>query len=165
MTILCIGGYFKDNKSIIISNMIVLWAPLEMLSIFVQLGLSLFYAGVIVQGATGFVFFIYILLNILFCIRFDKVVNQVDDEYKFWRGLHPLTAKFVLACSGMLYFKISRLKYSYLYGFDNFKARFSSPDEFISLLKRFVFSHIILCNGVIIAVDVYSLLNNFSIGS
>jgi len=32
LMLLAIGGYFKDRKSVIITNMIVLIAPIEMLS-------------------------------------------------------------------------------------------------------------------------------------
>ena len=164
MTILCIGGYFKDNKSIIVSNMIIFWAPLEILSILVQLGLSLFQSGLIVQAATGFALLVYVLINITYYLRFNRVVGNSDEEYKFWKTLHPLTSKFISAVSGFLSFKMIRLNFSYLYGFDNFKARFSSPNEYISQLRTFTFLHIVFCNGVIIAVDVYQQLK-FSIST
>lgn len=165
MTVLCVGGYFKDNKSIIVSNMIVFWAPLEILSILVQLGLSLFYSSsIILKGATGFALLAYIVLNISFGVRFNRLVGNVDDEYKFWKGLHPLTTKFIMTMSRLFSFKMIRLNFSYLYGFDNFKARFASPDVYLRDLRIFTFTHIVLCNGVIIAVDVYSQLN-FSIST
>lgn len=78
--------------------------------------------------------------------------------------LHPMTSKFISAVSGFLSFKMIRLNFSYLYGFDNFKARFGTPDNYISQLRTFTIVHILLCNGVIIAVDVYSQLS-FSMSS
>ena len=31
--LICIGGYFKDRKSLIISNIIVLWGPIEFIAL------------------------------------------------------------------------------------------------------------------------------------
>jgi len=73
--------------------------------------------------------------------------------------LHPLTSKFISVVSGFLSFKMIRLNFSYLYGFDNFKARFGTPDNYLKQLRMFTFVHIGLCNGVIIAIDVYSQLS------
>lgn len=69
-----------------------------------------------------------------------------------------------MAVSGLLSFKMIRLKYSYLYGFDSFKARFTQPEEFRKLLIRFTWAHVILSNCVIVAIDVFNLLS-FSIDS
>ena len=66
MVILSIGGYFKDNKSIILTNMILLCAPIEIFAILIQLALSLFYSGVISIAVTAFVLVMYIALNFTF---------------------------------------------------------------------------------------------------
>jgi len=79
-------------------------------------------------------------------------------------SLHPMTSKFISAVSGFLSFKMIRLNFSYLYGFDNFKARFGTPDNYLKQLRTFTFAHMALCNGVIIAIDVYSQLS-FSVSS
>lgn len=125
MGIISLGGYFKDKRSLILSNMLVLWAPLEYLSFLVQVGLSVyFFNSYILMGVSGFVFLSYIILNIVFYYQFNKKVGDIDEEYKFWRNLHPKSASFILILSRFISFKMVRLKYSYLYGFDNFKSRF-----------------------------------------
>lgn len=55
-----------------------------------------------------------------------------------------------------------RLTYSYLYGFDVFKARFSNSDIFVSVLKRWTIPHILLCNIGIIAIDALAFLKEGS---
>jgi hypothetical protein len=112
-----------------------------------------------VQAATGFVLLFYVVLNITYYVRFKRVVGEADEEYKFWKTLHPMTSKFISGVSGFLSFKMIRLNFSYLYGFDNFKARFSSPNDYVSQLRTFTILHMIFCNGIIIAVDVYQQLN------
>lgn len=69
--------------------------------------------------------------------------------------------------SSYVSFKMIRLTYSYLYGFDVFKARFSNSDIFRSVLKRWTIPHIILCNIAIIAVDALAFLKegNFALDS
>ena len=113
---------------------------------------------------TAFVFVAYIILNIIFYYQFNKKVGSIDEEYMFWKNLHPKTASFILILTRFLSFKMIRLKYSYLYGFDNFKSRFQSPNDFCTLMKRFTWAHIIICNCVIIGIDAYSLID-FSIDS
>ena len=115
--------------------------------------------------AAGFALLSYIAINIIFVIMFERRINKHDEDYQFWRNHNPKTSKFILLISALVSFKIIRLKYSYLYGFDNFKARFTKPDEFRKLLIRFTFAHVILTNCVIIGIDVLNLLNSFSISS
>jgi len=72
--VLAIGGYFKDRKSIIVSNIIVLLGPIELLSYIVQLGLSLIFSTIVVTGATGLAILSYIVINCIVVARFNKLV-------------------------------------------------------------------------------------------
>lgn len=38
--LICIGGYFKDRKSAVISNILVFWGPIEFIAIGVQAAFS-----------------------------------------------------------------------------------------------------------------------------
>jgi len=55
-----------------------------------------------------------------------------------------------------------RLNYSFLFGFDTFKAKFSRPDIYRKTLLCFTFAHIILSNFVILAIDAITLMNSFA---
>lgn len=55
-------------------------------------------------------------------------------------------------------FKMIRLNYSYLYGFDIFKVRFENPAPFRSVLRNYSILHGIFSSLVIIGIDVIILL-------
>ena len=124
--------------------------------------MSYIYERSIIFYATCGVFAINLIINFIFSKRFNKRVIQPDDEFKFWRQLHPMTANFIIFISSYISFKMIRLTYSYLYGFDVFKARFSNSAIFISVLKRWTIPHIILCNIAIIAIDALAFLKEGS---
>jgi len=90
-------------------------------------GLSVFFSSIILTGATGFAIISYIFVNCFFSLRFAKLVGDVDEDYKFWKNYHERTSTFINSVSRIFSFKMIRLNYSYLYGFDIFKARFSNP--------------------------------------
>lgn len=85
MTILAFGGYLKDRKSLIISNIIVFWAPVEVLSFIVQLGLSVFFASITEVAAAGLAIMAYIIVNMVFVCVFECRLGMRDDDYKFYR--------------------------------------------------------------------------------
>jgi hypothetical protein len=51
-----------------------------------------------------------------------------------------------------------RLNYSYLYGFDIFKTRFSNPQAVRALIRNYSILHFILSSLPILAIDVVILL-------
>lgn len=67
--------------------------------------------------------------------------------------------------SSVVSFKIIRLKYSYLYGFDNFKAKFTHVESFRSVLIWFTLAHIVCSNFIIMAIDALYLKNKFALDS
>jgi hypothetical protein len=56
-----------------------------------------------------------------------------------------------------------RLNYSYLYGFDIFKTRFSNPQAVRALIRNYSILHFILSSLPILAIDVVILLQNLGI--
>jgi len=58
---------------------------------------------------------------------------------------------------------MSRLYYSYLYGFDIFKVRFENPEAFRSLLRNYSLLHALFSSLVIIGIDAVILLQDFGI--
>jgi len=72
--VLAIGGYFKDRKSLVISNIIVLLGPIELLSYIVQLGLSLIFSSFVVAGGTALAVLSYIIINCVVVAKFNKLV-------------------------------------------------------------------------------------------
>ena len=56
---------------------------------------------------------------------------------------------------------MSRLYYSFLYGFDIFKVRFENPEAFRSLLRNYSLLHALFSSLVIIGIDAVILLQDF----
>ena len=158
LAVLAIGGYFKDRKSIILSNMIVLFGPVELLAGCTQLFLSLVYSSVVVTGATGLSVLSYIVINCVFVSRFNKLIAQGDTDYQFWMSYHGKTYKFISTVSRLFSFKMTRLNYSFLYGFDIFKARFTNPQALRALIRNYSILHFVFSSLPIIAIDVIILL-------
>jgi hypothetical protein len=56
-----------------------------------------------------------------------------------------------------------RLNYSYLYGFDIFKTRFSNPEAVRALIRNYSIFHFVFSSLPILAIDVIILLQNLGI--
>jgi hypothetical protein len=79
---------------------------------------------------SGLAFATYLILNVAFAITFEVKISRQDIEFIEWRRHFNKTSKTVQFLSGLLSFKILRLHYSYLFGYDRFKAMFTSPGVF-----------------------------------
>jgi hypothetical protein len=130
-------------------------------------GLSYLYEGKIIFYASAVICAINFFINFMCARVINAKVIQVDEDLKLWRLAHPKTANLIIKLSSYLSFKMIRLTYSFLYGFEVFKARFSDPHLFASILKKWTYPHIILCNFGIIGVDImgFALAGNFMLDS
>ena len=125
MLIFCLIGEIKDSKkTLFITSFIVLWGPIEFISYISLTYFGFLYSAIRFSGASGFAVAVYIILNISFSLAFYIKIARKDIEYMLWRSKYPKTANTLMIISGILSFKLLRLHYSYLYGFDCFKARF-----------------------------------------
>ena len=68
-----------------------------------------------------------------------------------------------MAVTKFFSFKMIRLNYSYLYGFDIFKVRFENPTPFRNLLRNYSILHGILSSLIIIAIDIVMLMQEFGV--
>ena len=75
-----------------------------------------------------------------------------------WRAKYRVTSRLILVLSGLLSFKIIRLHYSVMFGYDRFKATFQFPGTFQRQIIIFTYLHIIFCSAVVIGIDVVGLL-------
>lgn len=96
------------------------------------------FSTIVVTGATGLAVLSYIIINCVFVGRFEKLVAEVDYEYKeYWLRNHQKTYKFIKFVCRFFSFKMVRLHYSYLYGFDLFKVKLDNPEAFRSVLRNY----------------------------
>ncbi len=56
-----------------------------------------------------------------------------------------------------------RLNYSYLYGFDIFKTRFSNPEAVRALIRNYSIYHFVFSSLPILAIDLIILLQNLGV--
>jgi hypothetical protein len=116
------------------------------------------FSTVVVTGATGLAVVSYIIINFVFASRFMKLVGNVDPDYSLWLQQHQKTHKFIMTVTKFFSFKMIRLNYSYLYGFDIFKIKFENPAPYRALLRNYSLLHALFSSLVIIAVDVVFLI-------
>jgi hypothetical protein len=67
---ICIGGHFKDRRSLIISNILVFWGPIEFIAIVVQTAMSVLYGTYKYAGLALAAFVFYVVANISFSVYF-----------------------------------------------------------------------------------------------
>jgi hypothetical protein len=67
---ICIGGHFKDKRSLIISNILVFWGPIEFIAIIVQTAFSVIFGTYKYAGISAAAFLFYAVANITFSIFF-----------------------------------------------------------------------------------------------
>jgi hypothetical protein len=129
LLIICIGGYIKDKRSRIISNVVIMWGPIEFISYLVQTGLCFMFSTWRYAGISAGAFLFYMIMNICFTIYFKAKVIP-DKDFTEWRTFHGKTSKAIMIVATLFSFKVYRLYYSHLYGYDNFKASFSNSEVF-----------------------------------
>lgn len=129
LMIVSIGGYIKDKRSHVISNIVVLWGPIEMIAFLSQTALCFMFSTWKYAGISAAAFIMYVAVNIGFTCYFKAKILP-DKEFTEWRTFHGKTSKAIMVVATALSFKVYRLFYSHLYGHDNFKANFSLPAVF-----------------------------------
>ena len=121
------------------------------------------YSSVVVTGATGLSIVSYIVLNCIYTSKFNSQIAAIDADYQFWMNYHQKTYKFITTVSRLISFKMVRLNYSYLYGFDIFKTRFSNPEAVRTLIRNYSILHFVFSSLPILAIDLIILLQNLGI--
>lgn len=97
---------------------------MEFVSFFSLSFFSYFYENDKFAYAAAFSFLSYAVLNVAATIAFEVQIARKDIEYMNWRDQYRITSRVILVLSALLSFKILRLHYSLLFGFDCFKANF-----------------------------------------
>ena len=129
IAVIAIGGYLKDRKSYVPTNMLVFLGPLTFISFIVQC----FFAY---QQSTRLLFLIMVLAilvkiatNIAFYIYY-RIGMKKDEEFATWVEGFKRSSK-VIACLGCCCsFKVFKLFYSNFYGHETFKATFENAKKF-----------------------------------
>ena len=117
----------------------------------------------VVTGATGVSILSYIVLNCIYTSKFNSQIANIDTDYQFWMNYHQKTYKFIVTVSRLFSFKMIRLNYSYLYGFDIFKTRFSNPQAVRALIRNYSILHFVFSSLPILAIDVIIILQNMGV--
>lgn len=68
--------------------MIVLWAPIEIISYGSLSSFSALFSSFKFSGTVGFAFFTYVILNICAAIVFEFRIARKDIEYLQWRSMY-----------------------------------------------------------------------------
>ena len=157
MTLLCLVSMVKSRKSLFITNMLVLWSPVEFVSF-----ISLTYFGTLFStykyaSASGIAVVSYFILNLACMLSFEMRIARKDIEYLAWRDRYPKSSRVIIIFSTIFSFKILRLHYSHLFGFDAFKAGFQYPGVFQRQIIIFTIVHFIFSNCIILGVDIVGL--------
>ena len=165
LALVSIGGFLKDRKSLILTNIISLWGPIEYIAYITQLGLAFIFSNEKYAALSLVALIFYFIINLTFCLYFALYIKRNDEEFRYWHRKHSKTSTTIIVLSGLLSFKLLKLHYSFFFGHDNFKAKFKSPFVLQKAMIAFTIAHIILSNGVIIAFDLSGILFSYEWGT
>lgn len=76
MVLICLVGLIKDRRSLVITNIIVLWGPIQFLSYLSQTGFALMYGTNNYGYTSGLAFATYLVLNVAFAITFEVKIGR-----------------------------------------------------------------------------------------
>lgn len=79
MIVIALGGYLKDNRSLILSNILVLWGFIECLAYLAQVFVCLVYGTYLTSAISAVAYISYLAFNISGSICFDKKIAKRDD--------------------------------------------------------------------------------------
>jgi len=105
---------------------------------------------------TGGVVLGQLLLNILFCIPYNRSIAP-DVGFIQWKRTHCLAKTLIMLCCTVVTLQTMRLLYSRLLGFSVFFVVFKDYNNLLSPLNSFSLFQIIL-HLIIVALDIYALL-------
>lgn len=158
MLLLTLISYMKDKRTLIITNIIVFWGPIQLISFLSQVAFSYMYGTMNYAYTSAIAAGTYIILNIAFSFTFSSKIASQDIEYMNWKEHYKVTSRMIILFSGLLSFKILRLHYSFLFGYDKFKATFDKPGVFQRQIIIFTVLHLLFSTCVILGVDIMGLL-------
>jgi hypothetical protein len=130
MLMLTLISYLKDKRTLFLTNIIVLWGPIQLISYMSQVLFAYLFGTMNYAYTSAIAAGTYVIMNIAFSITFESKIAKVDIEYMNWRQHYKFTSRLIIIFSGILSFKILRLHYSFLFGNDKFKAAFDKPGVF-----------------------------------
>ena len=156
LVIVAFGAKLKDERSLIVTNMIVLLAFLELIAY----GVQAFHAWrldepilLLVTGAAiGCLLAANVGFAILFCIKLGR-----EPTFREWAADFKKTRRWIQALAAIFSFKITRLFYSRFFGLPNFMAPYDNLPLMRKYLKRLSVFNMIATLGVLICIDAYGL--------
>jgi len=149
----------KDwRKALFLPNLMILCSPVEFVSQFSLTAFCLLYSSNKYAYVAAISCVAYIILNLAAVISFECRIARKDIEYMQWRTKYRITSRVILILAGLFSFKIIRLHYSLLFGYDCFKASFQFPGTFQRQIIIFTYLHILFCSVVVCGIDIMGLL-------
>lgn len=91
----------------------------------------------------------------------QKYPQAVDPSFSAYRDKHWFPCYLLLAMTGGLHFKTSKMYYSRFYMFDMFKAQWTKATYFRSQLNKWQLIWLILVDLLLIIVSIFGLLMIF----
>jgi hypothetical protein len=76
MILISLVGLIKDRRSLLITNIIVFWGPIQFLSYLSQTGFALMYGTNNYGYTSGLAFGTYLVLNVAFAITFEVKIGR-----------------------------------------------------------------------------------------
>jgi hypothetical protein len=69
-------GLMKDRSSLLITNIICLWGPIQFISYLSQAGFAMLYGANNYGYVSGLAFGTYLILNVAFAITFEVKISR-----------------------------------------------------------------------------------------
>lgn len=146
----------KDERSLVITNIIVLLAILEIVAYAVQAFHAYRKEQTLIMLVTAGALAALVIANIVFSIIFCVYVSK-DRAFQEWASVYGNTKRTIQAFGALFSFKITRLFYSRFFGLDHFCAAFESHEVFHRPMNGVSVFNIIVTLFVVILIDILGI--------
>ncbi len=156
-------GHYRDNKSKILTNLIVFLSPIELIVYSFQAyyiyenrtmkedntALKVFYTTIVSTGG--------LLVTNILGLAFYLNVLKKDEGFKAYKSQHSKLVAFIVVISSIFSFKLLKIFSSRLFGMPCFSSQVKNYSKTTKVMNLLVLINMILTLLSIISIDVYGL--------
>ncbi len=158
-----VAGQARDPRSMVVSNIVMMWSYAAVCSYAVQALLALGEGETMLFLVSAGVVAISVLINLAFLVYYFKRIS-IDSGFVTWAEAHRCVRNWIVSLSSTFSMQTSRLYYSRLLGFSLFFVQFGDFMNILIPLNVFSLLQLLFVQFPILVLDIIAL-NKISWGS
>lgn len=156
LCVVSIIGTLRDSRTMLLSNIIILWSALAYAVFILQIILAILNSEIILFAVTLASIAFLLVENLLFLFAYNSFIF-VDQGYIKWAEINKYLKMLVISLSSCISFQFNRLYYSRLVGISIFFVHFEDMKNIFIPLNYFSFAEIITHLFPVVIIDIVYL--------